>query len=279
MNAKAIFVALLRRWYLVLIGLVLTLIACFQVQLNTPQTYRAQGSLVMMPSPQSVGVDGNPYLKLGGMGEALDILTRRLSAEDVKDRISQQFPESKYTAETDRSTSGAILLVTATSSDPEQAMNILGAVMDQAPSSLREMQDALNVPSDARISTMPLVVDSSANPETRSRLQLLLAVGVGSVGLTLVLTVLADGFLLARKKKTDQGVPARARRPGRRNAKQAQSNDGGTNTAAPPPLSDPTIASEVLGLGSSRRGKDKFHETQLLGREEATTVPSSQRPS
>lgn len=124
MQLGTVLRSLVRRWYLVLLGLILTLALCYQVQQATPEKYKSQASLVIMPSAQSVGEEGNPYLNLGGMGgEALDILTRRLSSEEVRKQIAGgEFPGSAYTAETDKGTSGAILLITSTSSNASDAL-------------------------------------------------------------------------------------------------------------------------------------------------------------
>ncbi|MFJ4265385.1 hypothetical protein ACIPY1_02390 [Paenarthrobacter nicotinovorans] len=151
-----------------------------------------------MPSAHSVGQDGNPYLNLGGMGEALDILTRRLSSEEVRKQIATDFPNATYTAETDKGTSGAILLITATSPDPNDSLGTTQAVMKAAPTLLGQMQEALNVPETSRISTMTLLVDSKATPETKARTQILLISAAGGVGLTLIMVVLIDSLLKTR---------------------------------------------------------------------------------
>lgn len=211
MKIRTILGSLGRRWYFLVLGLIMTLVLCFQVQQNTPEKFKAQASLVLMPSAHSVGADGNPYLNLGGMGEALDILTRRLSAEDIRHKIAEDFSNATYTAETDRGTSGAILLVTATAPNPEESLGTMRAVMDQAPLLLENMQGALNVPEESRISTMTLLVDTRATPESKARTQILLVAAAGGVGLTLVLTVLLDSLLKSRKarrhREKDSRIP------------------------------------------------------------------------
>ncbi|MDR6636658.1 hypothetical protein [Paenarthrobacter nitroguajacolicus] len=197
-----------------LLGLLLTVAFCYLVQQTTPEKYKSQASLVIMPSAHSVGEDGNPYLNLGGMGEALDILTRRLSSEEVRKQIAADFPNATYTAETDKGTSGAILLITATSPDPNDSLGTTQAVMKTAPTLLGQMQEALNVPETSRISTMTLLVDGKATPETKARTQILLISAAGGVGLTLVLVVLVDSLLKTRAtRKTRPEAPTQSQRP------------------------------------------------------------------
>lgn len=168
-----------RRWYFVIIGFGHDVGSVFSGPTKHPEKFKAQASTVIMPSAHSVGVDGNPYLNLGGMGEALDILTRRLSAEDIRGKIADEFANASYTAETDRGTSGAILLITATSPNPDESLGTMRAVMDQAPLVLENMQGALNVPEESRISTMTLLVDSQATPESKARTRVLLVAAAG----------------------------------------------------------------------------------------------------
>ncbi|XAS70343.1 hypothetical protein VUN82_14580 [Micrococcaceae bacterium Sec5.1] len=282
MQLRTILRSLWRRWYLVLFGIALTLLVCIQVQQNTPEKYKAQASLVMMPSAQTVGADGNPYLKLGGMGEALDILTRRLSADEVRRPLAERFATSTYTAETDRGTSGAILLITAVSSSPQETMETLQAVMDQAPVSLKEMQEALDVPLESRISTMTLVVDRGPVPEVKARTQLLLVAGAGGAGLTLVLTALADGLLTSRghngqsgrkgTRKSHRGhLPATAQRSPAHEQKERRSVAGS--------LSSPTLDATSGFPGGITRSRAITKEHDLMQREVPTPVPLSQRPS
>ncbi|MBT2587292.1 hypothetical protein [Arthrobacter sp. ISL-95] len=156
-----------------------------------------------MPSSQSIGDAGNPYLYLGGLSEALDILIRKITSQPVMERLLANFGSASYTAEPDRGTSGAILVITATANNPEEAMALLKAVMDETPRSLNEMQESLNVAVPARITTMSLLIDRKAVPEVKARTQLVFVAGAGGLALTLVLSVLVDGLMMTRTRKKE----------------------------------------------------------------------------
>lgn len=201
MQFRTVLSSLGRRWYMVLAGILVTGLLCLAIQMNAPDKYKSQASLVLMPSTQSVGDAGNPYLYLGGMGEALDILIRKLASQPVRERILGTFATAGYTAEPDRGTTGAIMVITATADNPEEAMAVLKAVMTEAPRSLNQMQEDLGVAASARISTMELLVDRQAIPEEKGRTQLVLIAGAGGMAITLILSVLLDGLLVTRGRK------------------------------------------------------------------------------
>ncbi len=203
MQLRTVLASVARRWYLVVAGILITGLLCMSIQTSAPENYKSQASLVLMPSSQSIGDAGNPYLYLGGMSEALDILIRKITSQPVKERLLANFGSATYVAEPDRGTSGAILVITATADNPEETMAVLKAVMDETPRSLNDMQAALDVAVPARITTMSLLVDRQALPEVKARTQLVLIAGAGGVTLTLVLSVLVDGLMMTRKRKKE----------------------------------------------------------------------------
>ncbi|MCP2046883.1 UNVERIFIED_ORG: capsular polysaccharide biosynthesis protein [Paenarthrobacter nicotinovorans] len=259
MQVQKILKSLIRRWFIVVLGLAVTAGACFYLQQNAPDNYKAQASLVLLPSTKSVGEAGNPYLGLGGMSEALDILTRKMSSEEFKETIREQSGASTFTAEADKGTSGAILLITASSGDADQALKILDSVMNQAPVALTELQDVLNVPTTSRISTMKLLEDSKAVPEVKARTQLLLVTAAGGVAFSIMLTVLIDGLLLSRKH---------------RKSKEPTDKPAGPKPPAPPATRQrkPSSADRLPG------NRPTADEPAYLAGETASVVPSSYRP-
>jgi hypothetical protein len=259
MQVQKILKSLIRRWFIVVLGLAVTAGACFFLQQNAPDNYKAQASLVLLPSTKSVGEAGNPYLGLGGMSEALDILTRKMSSEEFKETIREQSGASTFTAEADKGTSGAILLITASSPDSGQALKILDTVMNQAPVALTELQDVLNVPTTSRISTMKLLEDSKAVPEVKARTQLLLVTAAGGVAFSIMLTVLIDGLLLSRKHR-----------------KSTEPTDKPAGSKPPtPPATRQRKPSSTERFSSNRPATD---EPAHLAGETASVVPSSYRP-
>ncbi|WP_454810863.1 hypothetical protein [Paenarthrobacter nitroguajacolicus] len=219
------------------------------------------------------------------MSEALDILTRKMSSEEFKENIREQSGAATFTAEADRGTSGAILLITATSHDADQALKVLDTVMKQAPVALTELQDVLNVPNASRISTMKLLEDSRAVPEVKARTQLLLVTAAGGTAFTVIITVLLDGLLLTRKgRRSTQGsanhtgqIPPK---PASRRRQKTASRSSASGTVSEPAANvlNSHPVHKPSALGRPTRSRSRADDPAYLAGETVTVVPSSSRP-
>ncbi|MER2137961.1 MAG: hypothetical protein ABS909_08900, partial [Arthrobacter sp.] len=136
---------ILRRWYLVVSGILFTAVLCWGASQVVPPSYDARGSMVLMPPPAAVGDEGNPYLQLGGMSEALDVLVRQANAPAVRDQVLEAYPSATYTIEPDRSTSGSIVVVQATAETEAESLTVLDQALETLPAVLTRMQDELAV--------------------------------------------------------------------------------------------------------------------------------------
>ncbi|TPV49818.1 hypothetical protein FJ661_14580 [Pseudarthrobacter phenanthrenivorans] len=222
---RDMLVSLWRLWYVVLAGFVATAYICYFLYQNVPASYTAQGSLVMMPPSSTVGPDGNPFLFLGGMSQALDILSAKVSSEEIAKPIVDPYPDTSYVAEPDRSTSGSVLLISVTSGNQSDIMDVLNTSVAAVPIALKEMQDAQNIPEESRLGLMTLVVDKEPTEETKTRTASVLGAGGVGAALTVLLTGFIDGRILAWRQRKETEVQAepdsRPRRSSRRRKEKA----------------------------------------------------------
>lgn len=204
MKLRTLGRALLRRWYAALAGLLAVAGLAYVLYGAVPVDYKASGSVVLLPPSKSVGAGGNPYLFLNGLGQAMDVLTRRLTAPDVSERLMRDFPEATYTAAPDVTSGSSILVVAVKSRDSGVSARALRAVLDSVPAELAAMQVALAVPSEARIGSMPVADPAPPIADGKPRLQAVAAASmVGAVGV-LMLTALLDGLLLRRAARRSE---------------------------------------------------------------------------
>ena len=70
--------ALLRRWYIVALGLGLTVAAAVFVTDTVPPAYTVTAQTLLLPPANSVTAGGNPYLSLGGLNAVGDILSEAI---------------------------------------------------------------------------------------------------------------------------------------------------------------------------------------------------------
>ncbi|MCC3282358.1 hypothetical protein [Arthrobacter caoxuetaonis] len=192
---------LVRRWYLVLFGLAVTGLMCAAANYLVPPSYDARGSMVLMPPTANVGDDGNPYLLLGGMSEALDVLVRQANSPTVRDRVLDDFDSATYTVEADRTTSGSIVVVQATADTEAASLELLEGAMQTLPATLDRMQDELAVTQEQRIDIMPVVVDAEAVLNVKQTLQVVGVAGLIGLSATFMVTALLDGLLLHRRER------------------------------------------------------------------------------
>jgi len=192
-----------RRWYLVIIGVLLSGVLAAYVYSVVPARYEARASLLLLPSEawtEMIGVD-NPYLSLTGMGPALDVLTRRVDADVVRLPVERRFPDTEYVISADSTTSGPIVLVETTGPSGDLALNVLERVRSEVEDSLVAMQADLDIPADSQIDVVDVFVDRKAVIDTSPLLRLSLAAGIGGVLLTIILTGLIDGLFVNRRAR------------------------------------------------------------------------------
>lgn len=200
--------SLVRRWYLVLVGLLITGALGFATLRLVPPSYEANASDVLLPPRSSVAEDGNPFLYLGGLSQALDVLTRSLQSDASQRAVIDAHPSVTYTAAPDRTTTGPILLITTEASTSEAAMAGLQSVLGLVEPTLTKLQDDLSVPAESRITVMQLAIDEQPTAVRKDQTRALLAVvAIGLVG-TILLIGLIDGLLLTRRSKRIQAKSA-----------------------------------------------------------------------
>ncbi|WP_312182143.1 hypothetical protein [Arthrobacter sp.] len=197
-----------RRWYLVLVGVLLTGALCAAANMLVPPSYEAQGSMVLMPPSAAVGDAGNPYLQLGGMGEAMDVLVRQTNATDIRERVLEDHPSATYVVEPDRTTSGSIIVVQAEADTAAESLELLNAAMATLPATLARMQDELGVTAEQRIDIMPVVIATEADLNFKQSLQVMALAGLAGLVGTLMFTALLDGLLISRRQRKAGAAPA-----------------------------------------------------------------------
>lgn len=203
MKLRTLGRALLRRWYALVAGLVAVGGLCYFLYGAVPVDYKTTGSVVLLPSAESVGNGGNPYLFLTGLGQAMDVLSRRLSAPDVTERLTKDHPSASYTAVSDVTSGSSILVVTVKSRSSADASATMAGILDDVPTELKAMQDDLKVPPTARISSMQVAQPTAPIVDSKPRLQATAAAGAAGLLLVILLTAFIDGLMLRRSRRRE----------------------------------------------------------------------------
>lgn len=190
--------SIFRRWYIVLLGLIVSAGLAGAAVVLIPPTYEAEGTLLLMPPSKIVGSQGNPYLYLGGMNGAVDVLVRRANAPDVVEAIEKLHSGVKIVYSAAPATSSPIVAISITGGDKESVIGTLEAGRTILIRKLEAMQSELKVPQPMRITAETLVIGHEATANRKTAIQFaILVAAAGTVG-TLMFTGFIDGLLLAR---------------------------------------------------------------------------------
>ncbi|NUP74104.1 MAG: hypothetical protein HOQ07_05570 [Sinomonas sp.] len=212
MRLRTIGRALLRRWHVALGGLLAVGGLCYYLNGAVPVDYKSTGSVVLLPSADAVGAGGNPYLFLNGLGQAMDVLTRRLSAPETSDQLTAGHRGTTYTAVPDVTSGSSILVVTVKSRSGAEASSVMQSILEDVPKELTAMQDQLKVPSPSRISSMKVAETTAPVADTKARIQAVAAAGAAGALVVILLTALLDGLLVRlERRRSVRAAERRAR--------------------------------------------------------------------
>lgn len=201
MKFADILSALRRRWYLVVPGLVLAAAATFGAWTLAGDDYQRTATQVLLPGASSVPEDGNPYLYIGGLGQAADIVVRALSSPNVLDPVVRAHPGTDVTVERDPSTSGPVFVITVLAPTDRDAEAAVDSLVATTATVLDELQDEQDISARDRITVMPIFVDDESVVDRKNRLMITAFVAAGSVVIVLALSALADGIVLSRARR------------------------------------------------------------------------------
>lgn len=201
MFVRDLIMSCLRRWYLVVFGLIVTTVAAYAVFGTVPPTYEARASMVLVPPQVAVTKGDNPFLYLGGLDQALGVLQVKVTAPEIAGPLVEQYEGTEVSVAKDDATSGPILVVSVTGPDPQPTMGLLHEMQKAVPRTLGVLQDQLKVPEASVITVLPLAADEKPAVVRKRQIQLTAVVGALGAGGTVLLTGLADGLLIRRRKR------------------------------------------------------------------------------
>jgi hypothetical protein len=261
---------LLRRWYATLAGVAITAALVVAAMSMVPVQYSATSYvLIVPPKPSSQQQGQNTLLALGGLQPTADVLARSMTDPPVAKALASQGVSPNYTVTRDLTTAGPILIVTSQESTSEQALNSDKRLTAQISSNLRTLQDSVNVPANARATTVTLSPAARANPVIKKQLRVVLvAVAVGLL-VTILGVSLLDGLLRRRQRRpseADSDIASERRLP-TSNVPAASANANGHTGPQPGPARQPVRAEPTVRRGDagSDRATSRVTQTNRLG--------------
>lgn len=181
----------------IVVGLAVTGLFVLAASTWFPPRYEATASVVVLPGPGNIPERANPFLFLGGVSQARDILVKLANSDEVRAELLSESSDLDYAVGVDVSGSAPMLAVSASARDPQSALSMRDAVLDYLPRELEALQDKAATPPGSRIESLVLVEDPDATRVDKGRVRGLVAVAILGLGLTFVAVAAID--LLSRR--------------------------------------------------------------------------------
>jgi capsular polysaccharide biosynthesis protein len=196
------FGVLRRRWLLLLIGFLMTVgLSGAAYELFKP-TYEITGTVLLLPPPpSSASESANPYLRLGGLQQAVDLVGVALSDQATQLELKAISKDVEFTVQADVRTSSPLLVIDVKDSSPETALRIRDILVARVPVRLGEMQAAIAVNSEDRVTATVVTLDAQAVEVGKNRLRAAVVAACVGLGLTLVTATRWDARRLRRPRR------------------------------------------------------------------------------
>lgn len=205
MYLSEILAGLRRRWWLVVVGVLLTALGSAYVVSLVPPEQVARASVLLVPPEVVVGDTGNPYLGLNGLQPAADVLARALNDGQGHADLAPPGGTGDFVVSRDTSSSGPVLVVEVTDTDPDSAIAMLDDVLAAMPDMLEQLQADVDAPTSSFIRMTVVTRDDIPEASSKTQIRALLVSVVGGLALTAFLTYAIDGLLVRRGLERRRG--------------------------------------------------------------------------
>lgn len=199
----------MRRWYIVVLGLLVTLPLSFVAAHQVAPKYTMKASVVLLVPQKSLGPGGNPYLALGGLDAAVDVLAAGLSADAIQERLALTGATAGL-VQRDGGSSAPILLVTVVAPSKQTAQAGVDTLVREVAPTLASIQRSAGVDRSHLIRSEVVASSKRAAVSYKPLIRAGLMVLMAGVAATFLLTALVDSGLRRRRQRRDAALTPRS---------------------------------------------------------------------
>jgi hypothetical protein len=192
---------LLRRWYIVFPGIIIAAALTFGAWSAISPGYTRGATQLLIPGASSIPDGANPYLFLGGLAPAADVLVRAIGSENVLNEMTDKHPGVDITISRDTTTAGPIIRISVTAKSDADAATVLGLLVERTATVLEDFQQEEKIPAANRMTVIPITVDKRSVLEQRGRIVGAAGAGIGGLVLTLLVAGIVDGLSQQRRRR------------------------------------------------------------------------------
>jgi hypothetical protein len=245
MNLADTLRGLWRRWYIVVPGVLLAAALAVSVWIMIPPGHERSSTQLLIPGAESMPEGANPYLFLGGLSPAADVIVRAVGSENATNAIIEDYPGAEIEISRDTTTAGPVILITVTAASDSDAQEVLGLLVERTGSVLDELQATEEIAASNRVTLLPITVDSQSVLDQRNRFLAVAATGLAGTALTLFVAGLVDGLSTHRKRRRELGAENEETQTGKKtpnddNGGPADPHRNGRRSTGPTPLLEPS---------------------------------------
>ena len=217
MNFMNFLTSIRRRWYIGVAGLLIAAVGAVFVYQAVKPTYERSASELLLPGSQSIPKGGNPYLFLGDVSQATDILVRALGAGDVQKPEVEGHPGATVAVARDSTTSGPIVVITTTGKTDADADAVLHGMVTQLRTTLATLQTNAGAKGGQLITSTSLTFDRTSTLNQKTRYTYTGIAAATILVVTLLTIAFVDGLILggARRRRAaeeeEEGAPAESK--------------------------------------------------------------------
>jgi len=245
---------LLRRWYIVVPGIVVAIAVAIGAWTVIKPDYERTATQLLLPGTTSIPEAGNPYLFLGGLSQAADVLVTAMSADNELDPILADHPGAKIEVTRDPATSGPMVLTTVTAGSDQEAGEMIHAAVSQTEDALGNLQDVDGITTDNRIGIKTITIDQQSTLQQKNRLLSVAVAAIVVLLLTFVVASLVDGLSTRRRRAAASSSP--------------DDDEDAVETAVEEETADLDDATDPLGTEIFEQPAALPDETEASGEEE-----------
>lgn len=209
MNLADTLRGLWRRWYIVIPGLLLAIVVALAAWQAIKPDYQRTGTQLLLPGTASIPEAGNPYLYLGGLSQASDVLVTAMASDFEKNSLLTGHAGAEITIERDPLTSGPQILTTVSARSDVEAGEILDAAIVRTKQMLDSLQDVDGITAGNRIGIKTITVDNQSTLIQKTRVLGVAGAALLVLLLTLIVAGLVEGLSTRKRRRrwTDAATP------------------------------------------------------------------------
>lgn len=190
-----------RRWYVVVVGLLLTVGLAAGAYVISPPQYTARGLVILLPSQEAVAKGGNPFLALADLDLPARILVSYFQSESAQNAVAAVAPAAKYVVSIEESTRGPVIAIDVKSPTADATLSTLAYIADAIPTNLTRLQTEVSAPPPSFVRSTPLTMDVAARQDISATVRLVVAAAGSGLVVTLIVAFLLDRMLLGAGRR------------------------------------------------------------------------------